>query len=215
MDNIRQIQVIQESGIIAIVRLDKSDELVEVAGAIAAGGVKVIEFTMTIPDALKVLESAVCKLGDDVIFGAGTVLDPETARAAILSGAQFIVAPTLKSSVIEVCHRYSKVCIPGAYTPTEMLTAWEYGADFVKVFPADGLGPQFIKAVLAPLPQLKLIPVGGVTLENIPSFIKAGAVAVAVGSNLVNKKLVEEHRFDELCGMAGKLSETVRLARQG
>lgn len=214
MDSTHQVHMIQDFGIIAIVRLDTSSELVEAAEAIAEGGIKVIEFTMTIPHALKVLEQAASKFGDEILLGAGTILDPETARAAILSGAQFIVAPTLKPSVIEICRRYSKVCIPGAYTPTEILTAWECGADFIKVFPAEALGPQYIKAVRAPFPQVKLIPVGGVSLENIPTFLKAGAAAVAVGSNLVNKQLVLEHRFDDLNQLARKYVEAVRIARQ-
>jgi 2-dehydro-3-deoxyphosphogluconate aldolase / (4S)-4-hydroxy-2-oxoglutarate aldolase len=214
MDRTHQIRIIEDLGIIAIVRLDTSNQLVEAARAIAEGGIKVIEFTMTIPNALAILEAAANTFGDDILLGAGTILDPETARAAILSGAQFIVAPTLNPSVIEVCHRYSKLCIPGAYTPTEILTAWECGADFVKIFPAEALGYKFIKAVLAPLPQIKLIPVGGVSLENISGYIKGGAAAVAVGSNLVNKELIVGNRFDDLRDLARKYVETVQAARQ-
>lgn len=214
MDSTHQIQIIEDSGIIAIIRLNTSDQLIEAAEAIALGGIKVIEFTMTIPNALAVLETAARRLGDDVLLGAGTVLDSETARAAILSGAQFVITPTLKPSVIEVCRRYSKVCISGAYTPTEILTAWECGADFVKIFPVDSLGDKYIKSVLAPLHQIKLIPVGGVSLENISGYLKAGAAAVAVGSNLVNKELIIGHRFDDLRDLAYKYMETVRAARQ-
>ncbi len=213
MEKIQQIHLIEETGIIAIVRFDKPDELVYVARAISDGGVKVIEFTMTTPGALRVLETAASEFGDQVLLGAGTVLDPETARAAILAGAEFIVAPTLNNSVIELCHRYSKVCIPGAYTPTEILSAWQCGADFVKVFPAEALGPQFIKAVRAPLPQVKMIPVGGVTLDTIPAYIQAGVTAVAVGSNLAPKKMVAERRFDEIRELAKQYVEVIKTAR--
>ena len=213
MEKIQQIHLIEETGIIAIVRLDKPDELVHVARAISDGGIKVIEFTMTTPGALRVLETAASEFGDQVLLGAGTVLDPETARAAILAGAEFIVSPTLNHSVIELCHRYSKVCIPGAYTPTEILSAWQSGADFVKVFPAEALGPQFIKAIRAPLPQVKLIPVGGVTLETIPAYIQAGVTAVAVGSNLAPKKMVAERRFDEIRELAKQFVDVIKKAR--
>ncbi len=213
MQKYQQVQLIEETGIIAIVRFDTPDELVEVARAISEGGVKVIEFTMTIPNALHVLETAAREFGDKVLLGAGTVLDPETARAAILAGAEFIVAPTFNHSVVELCHRYSKICIPGVYTPTEILSAWQSGADFVKVFPAEALGPQFIKAIRAPLPQVKMIPVGGVTLETIPAYIQAGVAAVAVGSNLAPKKMVAERRFDEIRELAKKYVEVIKKAR--
>jgi 2-dehydro-3-deoxyphosphogluconate aldolase/(4S)-4-hydroxy-2-oxoglutarate aldolase len=208
-----QIQQIEESGIIAIVRFDRSDELVKVARAIVEGGVRVIEFTMTTPDALKTIEASARELGQGVLLGAGTVLDPETARAAILAGAEFVVAPTLNRAVIELCHRYDKVAIPGAYTPTEILNAWEWGADFVKVFPAEIGGPAYLKAVKAPLPQVRLIPVGGVSLENTADFIKAGAAAVAVGSNLVDKKAVSAGRFGDLTEMARRFRDAIQGAR--
>ena len=208
-----QIQQIEESGIIAIVRFDRSDELVKVARAIVEGGVRVIEFTMTTPDALKTIEASARELGQGVLLGAGTVLDPETARAAILAGAEFVVAPTLNRAVIELCHRYDKAAIPGAYTPTEILNAWEWGADFVKVFPAEIGGPAYLKAVKAPLPQVRLIPVGGVSLENTADFIKAGAAAVAVGSNLVDKKAVSTGRFGDLTEMARRFRDAVQGAR--
>jgi 2-dehydro-3-deoxyphosphogluconate aldolase/(4S)-4-hydroxy-2-oxoglutarate aldolase len=208
-----QVRFIQDSGVIAIVRFDRSEELIQVARAIRAGGVSAIEFTMTTPNALAIIESATHEFGDDVLLGAGTVLDPETARAAILAGAQFIVTPTLNPKVIEVSHRYSKVVIPGAFTPTEILTAWEWGADFVKVFPAEFGGPEYFKAIRAPLPQVKLIPVGGVSLENAGDFIKAGAAAVAVGSNLVKKSAIAAKNFAELTGLAQQFVEAVNRAR--
>jgi 2-dehydro-3-deoxyphosphogluconate aldolase/(4S)-4-hydroxy-2-oxoglutarate aldolase len=211
----RQAQWIERTGLIAIVRLDGPSELIRVARAIAAGGVSVIEFTLTTPGALRTIEEATRELGNDVLIGAGTVLDTETARAAILAGAEFIVAPTLNPDVIEIAHRYDKVVVPGAYTPTEILTAWECGADFVKVFPAEFGGPAYLKAVRAPLPQVKLIPVGGVSLETAVAFIRAGAVALGVGSNLVDKKLVAQGTFDRLTQAAQEFSQAVREARGG
>ncbi len=208
-----QVRTIEDSGLIAIVRFDRSEELVQVSRAIRNGGVCVIEFTMTTPNALEIIQSAAREFGDEVLLGAGTVLDPETARAAILAGAEFIVAPTLNPRVIETCHRYSKTVIPGAYTPTEILNAWEYGADFVKVFPAEIGGPEYLKAIRAPLPHVKLIPVGGVSLDNVRDFIRAGAAAIAVGSNLVKKSAVAGKRFDELTGLARQFAEAVARAR--
>jgi len=209
-DHVREIE---QGGVIAIVRFDRSEDLIQVARAIRAGGVRAIEFTMTTPNAIQIIQQSVREFGEDVLLGAGTVLDAETARAAILAGAEFIVAPTLNPAVIEVCRRYSKVVIPGAFTPTEILTAWECGADFVKVFPAEFGGAAYFKAVLAPLPQVKLIPVGGVSLETTGDFIKAGASAVAVGSNLVQKSAIAAKRFDELTELAHGFVEAVRRAR--
>ena len=211
----QNVQWIERTGLIAIVRLDSPAELVQAAKAIALGGVSVIEFTLTTPGALRTIEEAVKALGREVLIGAGTVLDAETARAAILAGAEFVVAPTLNTDVIEMCHRYDKVVIPGAYTPTEILTAWEHGADFVKLFPAEVGGPAYLKAVRAPLPQVKLIPVGGVSLETAKAFLRAGAAALGVGSNLVDKKAVAEGRFTQLTTIAQALSKVVDEARRG
>ncbi len=208
-----QVRVIEESGVIAIVRFDRSEELLQVARAIEAGGVRIIEFTMTTPGALDIIKCTAQEFGGQVLLGAGTVLDPETARAAILAGAEFIVCPTLNPKVIEVCRRYSKVAIPGAFTPTEILTAWECGADFVKVFPAEFGGPEYFKAIRAPLPHVKLIPVGGVSLETAGNFIKAGASAVAVGSNLVKKSAIASKNWDELTSLARQFVDAVRQAK--
>jgi 2-dehydro-3-deoxyphosphogluconate aldolase/(4S)-4-hydroxy-2-oxoglutarate aldolase len=207
------IQRIISCGVVAIVRMDDAAGLGQVAGAIRAGGVDVIEFTMTTPGALQIIERTAADLGDQVILGAGTVLDTETARAAILAGARFIVAPGLSLPVIELCHRYDVAVLPGVLTPTEMLTAWQAGADFLKLFPATAMGPQYIKDVLAPLPHLRIVPTGGVTLANTPDFIAAGAVAVAVGSNLVDRKLVKAGRWDELAALSGQFAAAVRGAR--
>jgi 2-dehydro-3-deoxyphosphogluconate aldolase/(4S)-4-hydroxy-2-oxoglutarate aldolase len=198
MNSPEPLQKILQSGIIAIMRAPSSTQLLDAAKAILEGGVNVIEVAMTTPKALEVVEGAVSQFGKQVLFGAGTVLDPETARAAILSGAQFIVSPTLNPRMIEVCKRYSVPVIPGAFTPTEILTAWEAGADLVKVFPASIGGPAYIKALKGPLPQVRLAAVGGVNLENASDFIQAGVEVVGVGGELVNSRLLEEGDFEEI-----------------
>ena len=206
--------MIREAGVIAIMRAKTSDDLIEAAEAVNAGGLNIIEVTMTTPDALSVIARATEHFGDRVLFGAGSVLDPETARAAILAGAQFIVSPTLNIKTIEICRRYSRTVVAGCFTPTEILTAWEHGADFVKVFPADVGGPAYIKAVLAPLPQVALIPTGGVNLETIGPFLKAGAVAVAAGSSLVSQEILNEKNFPLLTERAKNMCQEVVKARR-
>jgi 2-dehydro-3-deoxyphosphogluconate aldolase/(4S)-4-hydroxy-2-oxoglutarate aldolase len=215
MDREKQIAMIRQTGVIAIIRAQSSGNLIEAAEAILAGGLNIIEVTMTTPDALKVIAKAAQHFGDEVLFGAGTVLDPQTAHAAILAGAQFIVAPTLNLNTIGLCRRYSKTVIPGCFTPSEILTAWETGADFVKVFPADIGGPAYIKAVLAPLPHIALIPTGGVNVETIGPFLKAGAAAVAVGSSLVSRKVLAEKNYDLLTERAKSMRSEVMKVRQG
>jgi 2-dehydro-3-deoxyphosphogluconate aldolase/(4S)-4-hydroxy-2-oxoglutarate aldolase len=205
---------ITSCGVVAIVRMDDARGLGQVAAAIKAGGVDVIEFTMTTPGALRIIEESAANQNEQVLLGAGTVLDPETARAAILAGARFVVAPTLSLPVIQMCHRYDAAVLPGVLTPTEMLTAWEAGADFLKLFPATAVGPQYIRDVLAPLPYLRIVPTGGVSLENAAAFVKAGAVAVAVGSNLVDRKLVQDGRWEAITDLARRFSRTVQQARQ-
>ena len=169
---------------------------------------------MTSPGALGAIEEAVEKLGDRVIIGVGSVLDAVTARLAILAGAGFVVSPVLKPEIIEVCQRYSIPCIPGAFTPTEILAAWETGADVVKIFPATKLGPSFIKDIRGPLPQVKLTPTGGVNLENTGEFIKAGAVFAGVGGALVDKKLVAEKKWADLAQRAAQFIAAVKEARK-
>lgn len=206
---------IREIGIVAIMRADSSEQLLTAADAVLAGGVNVIEVTMTTPGALRVIEEATTKFGDELIFGVGSVLDPETARAAILAGAQFVVCPTLNLKTIEICKRYSVPIVPGAYTPTEVLTAWEAGADMVKIFPASVGGPPYIKAIKAPLPQVKLVPVGGVNLNTTADFIRAGSEVVGVGSSLINKKMLEEKKFEAISENARLYREEVRKGREG
>lgn len=213
MDRTELLNGILESGVVAIVRLSGSESLLRVAEAIASGGVRHIEFTMTTPGALQTLESVSARLGGAVVMGAGTVLDAETARAAILAGARFIVAPNLNPDVITVCHRYGAVCMPGALTPTEILQAWEWGADVVKVFPADSFGPAYIRAVRAPLPQVRLAPVGGVSVDNTADYIRAGASCVGVGSSLVNDRLIAQADWTSLRARARAFVEAVAEGR--
>jgi 2-dehydro-3-deoxyphosphogluconate aldolase/(4S)-4-hydroxy-2-oxoglutarate aldolase len=201
--------------VIAIVRLDSGEKLVKVAEALKAGGIDVIEFTASTPGAIDMIEEAANRFGDEVLLGAGTILDPETARAAILAGAQFIVTPALNLATIEMCKRYGKPVTPGALTPTEILTAWEAGADMVKVFPASVMGPGYIKAVLAPLPQLRLVPVGGVSADNVADYFKAGATAVGVGGKLVDKAAVAQGDWSAITSQAQRLVDAVREATYG
>ncbi|MEW6357068.1 MAG: bifunctional 4-hydroxy-2-oxoglutarate aldolase/2-dehydro-3-deoxy-phosphogluconate aldolase [Planctomycetota bacterium] len=213
MTKSEQMAFMVESGVTAVIRAKDSSQLVKVAEAIEAGGVVSIEVTMTTPNALAVISEVAKKMGDRVLIGVGSVLDPETARAAILAGAEFVVAPTLNMDTIRLCRRYSKVVIPGAFTPTEILTAWEAGADFVKVFPATALGPGYIKDIKAPLPQVELVPTGGVTAENTGDFIQAGAAMVAAGSSLVDKAALAAGKFDAITETAKKFIAAVQKAR--
>ncbi|MEJ5200460.1 MAG: bifunctional 4-hydroxy-2-oxoglutarate aldolase/2-dehydro-3-deoxy-phosphogluconate aldolase [Anaerolineae bacterium] len=213
MNKAQKIQLIRDTGVIAIMRAQSSDQLIAAADAIRQGGVRAIEVTMTTPGALRVIEQATGRYGDDVLFGAGTVLDAETARAAILAGAGFVVAPTLSFAVIELCRRYNVPVIPGCYTPTEMLAAWEAGADFIKLFPAEVGGPPLVKAILAPLPQLQIVPVGGVDLNTTADFIRNGAAAVGVGSSLINQKLLDAGDMAELTRRAAAFIAEVKKGR--
>ena len=189
---------ILDGGVVAIMRAKSSDQLLGAAKAVLAGGVAAIEVTMTTPGALDVIRQATSQFGKEVLFGVGSVLDAETARAAILAGAQFVVCPTLKLETIEICRRYSIPVVPGAYTPTEILAAWEAGANAVKVFPASAGGPAYLKAIKGPLPQISLTAVGGVTVENAADFIRAGADFIGVGGELVNQKLLDASDFVQI-----------------
>jgi len=208
------LDLILGTGVVAIMRAKNSDQLLSAAQAVLAGGVKAIEVTMTTPGALDVIRQATGQFGSDVLFGVGSVLDPETARAAILAGAQFVVCPTLNLKTIEVCNRYSVPIMPGAYTPTELLTAWEAGASLVKVFPACVGGPAYIKAVKAPLPQIRLAAVGGVTLDNTAEFIRAGAEVVGVSGELVSQNLLDTKDFAAITERARGFRQEVEKGRQ-
>lgn len=213
MTKLEQMKRIEACGIVAIIRANSSNELIEAAAAIQTGGVDVIEITMTTPGALRVISDVSKHLGDAVLIGVGSVLDPETARAAMLAGAEFVVSPVTKNDVIEICNRYGKVVIPGAFTPTEILTAWEAGADYVKVFPSSGVGPSYIKDIKAPLPQIPLIPTGGINAENAADFIKAGSTALGVGSALVSNSIIESGDFNLLTERAENLISSVNSVR--
>jgi 2-dehydro-3-deoxyphosphogluconate aldolase/(4S)-4-hydroxy-2-oxoglutarate aldolase len=206
-------QEVETSGVVAIVRLDDLSRATPLTEALIRGGVRTVEFTFTNRLAGRVIETVRDSLGDTAFVGAGSVLDPETARTAILTGAQFVVTPTLNTAVIELCNRYAVPTVIGAFTPTEMLTAWQAGATYVKVFPASVGGPSYLKDVRGPMPQLKLIPTGGVSIENAGDFIRAGAVAIAVGSNLVDAKTVDAENWPLLEERARQLVEAVRSAR--
>jgi 2-dehydro-3-deoxyphosphogluconate aldolase/(4S)-4-hydroxy-2-oxoglutarate aldolase len=190
------------TGVIAVIRADSGEQLVNVCRALAKGGVRACEITMTTPGALDAIAAASRALGDEALIGAGSVLDAATARAAILAGARFIFSPTLNVESIEMAHRYDCVAVPGAMTPTEILTAWSAGADVVKVFPANHFGPQYLRDLHGPLPQVKLTPTGGVDLNTAADWIKAGAVAIGVGSSLVKKEFLAGAKWDELSALA-------------
>src|SRR5881398_1107836 len=203
-----------DCGIVAVVRSPDSDQLVEVTRALADGGVTTVEITMTVPFALDVLRQVRQALGERVLLGAGTVLDPETARAVLLAGAEYIVSPTVNLDVIRMCQRYDKLVMPGAFTPTEILSAWEAGADIVKVFPAEVVGPAFFKALRGPLPQIRLMPTGGVDLTTAAAFLKAGACCLGVGGQLVEPRAIAEGNFDRLRDLARQYVAIVQEARR-
>src|SRR5262249_28412929 len=191
-----QLRRVLDCGIVAVVRSPDSRQLVEVARSLADGGVSVVEITMSVPNALDVVRQVRDALGDRVLLGAGTVLDPETARAALLAGAEYLIAPTVNLDVIRLCQRYNKLVMPGAFSPTAILRAWEAGGDVVRVFPAGVVGPAFFKALRGPLPQIRLMPTGGVDLTTAADFLRAGACCLGVGSQLVEPRAVAERNFD-------------------
>lgn len=200
-------------GIVAVIRADSSEQLIGAAEALYEGGVIGLEVTMTTPNALQVISDVSKRFGKKVLVGVGTVLDTETCRAAILAGAQFAVTPVLRPEVIKMCNRYGIPVAAGAYTPTEAITAYESGADFVKIFPADQLGPQYIKNILGPLPQLRIIPTGGVTVATVDAFIKAGCVALGAGSSLVSKDVLKNQDWKKLTETAAAFVEAIKKAR--
>ncbi|MGD9722568.1 MAG: bifunctional 4-hydroxy-2-oxoglutarate aldolase/2-dehydro-3-deoxy-phosphogluconate aldolase [Pirellulales bacterium] len=213
MSRDQQLKRVHESGIVAVMRSPRGEVLADVAEALLAGGVDVLEVTFTVPRAAQVLEKVAARLGDRVLLGAGTVLDPETARIAMLSGAEFIVAPTVSAEVIRLCHRYDKLVMPGALTPTEVLTAWELGADIVKIFPSDITGPAYLKALAGPLPQVRVMPTGGVTLDTAAAFLHAGAYALGIGGSLVDPKAIAAGDLSKIESLARQFVEIVRHAR--
>lgn len=206
---------IREIGVVPVVRTSTADGAVRAIEAIYAGGIRAAEITMTVPGAIKALEKIADQFGDKIVLGAGTVLDPETARSCMLAGAEFFVTPSLKLATIEMVKRYSKVILPGALTPTEVLTAWEAGADMVKVFPCGTVGgAKYIKALRAPFPHIEMVPTGGVSVETAGDFLKAGACAVAVGGELVDEKTIASGRFEVFTARAQQFLAAVQTARQ-
>jgi 2-dehydro-3-deoxyphosphogluconate aldolase/(4S)-4-hydroxy-2-oxoglutarate aldolase len=206
-------KAVEAMGVVAVIRLKDAGKLRGVIDALAKGGVRALELTMTIPGAVHLIREIAPTLPNDFLVGAGTVTDADTARAVIDAGAQFVVGPVLRPDIIRACHERDIPAIPGCFSPTEILTAHEAGADIVKVFPATMLGPQFIRDVRAPLPQVKLMPTGGVTLDNAGDWVRAGAVAVGVGSALVDVKAVDAGRFDVVTANARRVIASVSDAR--
>ncbi len=203
-----------ECGVVPVLRVKSSDEAVKIADVMVDSGINNIEVSLVTPDAIEAISEISKNYEDKIITGAGTVLDSESTRTAILAGADYIVSPTINDGMIKTCKRYNKICIPGAFTPTEILKAWELGADLVKVFPARLGSAQYFKDVLAPLPQVRLMAAGGVNLENAGEFIKAGASVVAVGSSLIDKKAVAERKWEIIKENARKILKAVSEARK-
>lgn len=206
---------ISESGVVAVIRARSKEQLPDIANALVAGGVLAIEVTMTTPKAIAGIELLADTLGDKAIIGVGTVIDAATCRDAISAGAQFVVSPVFDAEIVATTRRYGKISIPGAFTPTEILRAWSAGADVVKVFPSTTLGPGYFKDLLAPLPQLKLTPTGGVDLKNAGDWIKAGAACVGVGSALVSKDALAKEDWPAITRSAQAFVEAIRNARGG
>src|SRR5690242_568166 len=214
MNKTEVVKQIKDIGLIPVVRATSADEAMRAIDAIREGGVSVLEITMTVPGAVGVIEQLTKKYGSDVLVGAGTVLDAETARACMLSGAQFIVSPALNMETIECCRRYGVAVMPGALTPTEVVQAWTAGADLVKVFPAGALGgASYLKALKAPLPHIELVPTGGVSLKTAADFIKAGASALGIGADLVDLKALREGQQTTITERAREFVKIVREAR--
>ena len=214
MTKLEIIERLLDPGIIAIIRADSSDQLVAVADALRTGGVTAMEITMTTPNALQALAEVTAKLRGQVVMGVGSVLDPETCRAAILAGAEFVVTPVTKPEVIRLCNRYGKPVASGAFTPTECLLAQESGADFVKLFPAEFGGPKYIRTILAPLPMLQIIPTGGVTPDTAGEFLAAGCVALGACSSLVSKEILANRDWRALTARAAEFVEAVKRKRK-
>ena len=207
--------LLTDPGIIAIVRAQKAAQVAPLFEALLAGGVKAIEITMTTPNALAAIREACDKIGERALIGVGTVLDADTCRAAMAAGAEFVVTPICRTELVALAHASGRPIMLGAYTPTEAQLAHEAGADFIKIFPADSLGPGYIKALRAPLPHLRIVPTGGVDVQNVAEFLKAGCAALGVGSALVSAKILQEADWPELTRRASAFVSAARQARSG
>ena len=213
MSQSEQLQRILNTGVVAVIRANSGEQLVPVAHALADGGVDILEVTYTVPGATEVIRQVIQSMGSRALVGAGTVLDPATAEEAIRAGARFIVSPCLNREVVRLCRRANVFVAPGAFTPTEVVSAWDAGADVVKIFPSDVSGPKHLKALRAPLPHIPMMPTGGVNLENAAEFIRAGACALGVGGSLVKKSAVESGDFRIITQLAEQFVSAVRIAR--
>lgn len=209
------LAAVEEAGIVAVIRIKDPSRLKGVVDAIAEGGVRVLEVTMTVPGAVELIADLAPRMPAGFLLGAGTVVDAVTAGRVIDAGARFIVSPVFRQEVIDACHERGAAAMPGCFSPTEILNAWDGGADVVKVFPATALGPGYIKDIRGPLPHVKLMPTGGVTLDNAGEWIKAGAVAVGVGTALLDAKAIADGNFDVLRRNAERIVANVRKAQEG
>ncbi len=213
MDRVGVVAAVEREGIVAVIRMKEPDKLRAVVDAISAGGVRAMEVTMTVPGAVELIRQLAPAMPSGFLLGAGTVTDADTAARVIDAGAQFIVSPVFRREVVAACHRRDVPAMPGCFSPTEILDAWDAGADIVKVFPATALGPGYIKDVRAPLPQVKLMPTGGVTLDNAGDWIRAGAVAVGVGTALLDARAIAAGDYDALRRNAERIVANVRAAQ--
>jgi len=213
MNKKRILEELRDTGAVAVIRTDRQDELLDIVGALAEGGVRFIEITMTVPNALEIVRLSCQKMGEMAYIGAGTVLDSQAARSVISAGARFVVSPVFDPEMVRYCNRYSIPVMPGAFTPTEVLSAWSNGADVVKIFPANIGGPKYFKDLKGPLPQVEILPTGGVDFTTAPQFIQAGACAVGIGGALVDPAAVKARDFEAIRKNAVKLLQTIRDAR--
>jgi 2-dehydro-3-deoxyphosphogluconate aldolase/(4S)-4-hydroxy-2-oxoglutarate aldolase len=208
------LSLILDIGVVPVVRTSSAESAIRSIESVYRGGIRAAEITMTVPGAIRALEKIADQFGDSIVLGAGTVLDPETARACMLAGAQFFVTPALNIATIELAQRYSRPIMPGALTPTEVVTAWQAGADAVKIFPASAVGgAKYIKALKGPFPHIEMIPTGGVNLDTAADFLKAGACAIAVGGELIDAQTIKDNRYEVFEERAKQYLEIVRKTR--
>ena len=202
-----------EAGVVAVIRMKDTNRLVNVIEALRVGGIKSMEITMTVPGAVDIIRQLSNEVPPDVLIGAGTVVEEETAAKVIDAGATFVVGPVLNLDIVSLCVRRGIAVMPGCYTPTEILAGWKAGADIIKVFPATSLGPKYFKDLSGPFPDIRLMPTGGVTIDNVGEWIAAGACAVGIGSDLLDKKAIEEGRYEVLTERAARMVQNVKAAK--